>query len=54
MVSWWVAELEHQLESTHCESQDRAAKATEARAAELLVAERAIATERGLDTAKVH
>ena len=36
-----VDELEHQLESAHRESQDRAAEATGARAVELLVAERA-------------
>ena len=35
-MSWWVDELERQLESTRRESQDRAAEATGARAAELL------------------
>ena len=46
-------ELEWQLESAWCESQDWAAEATEARAAELLAAERATAAERRLDAAKV-
>ena len=54
MVSWWVTELERQLESARRESQDQAAEATEAQAVELLAVERAIATERGLDVAKVH
>ena len=49
-----VAELEHQLESARRESQDRVTEATKARATELLAVERAIAAERGLDTAKVH
>ena len=53
-VSQWVTELERQLESARRESQDRAAEATEARVAELLVVEWATATERGLDAAKVH
>ena len=48
-MSRWVTELEHQLESAHCESQDWAAKAIE-----LLVVERATVAERGLDAAKVH
>ena len=52
-VSWRVAKLEHQLESARRESQDRAAEATEARAVELLAAERAIAAERGLEAVKV-
>ena len=38
-MSWWVDELECQLESTHHESQDRAAKAMGVRAVELLVVE---------------
>ena len=49
-----VDELERQLESAHHESQDRAAEATGARAAELLSAERATTAERGLDAVKVH
>jgi len=53
-ASWQVADLERQLESAHGESQDRAAKATEARAAGLLVVERATAAERGFEAAKVH
>ena len=53
-MSWRVDQLERQLKSTHHESQDRAAEATGARAVELLAAERATATERGLDAAKVH
>ena len=44
-MSWQVDELERQLESIHCESQDRAAEATGARVVELLVAEHATATE---------
>ena len=54
MMSWWVNELERQLESTHRESQDRAAEATKAWAVKLLMAERAMATKQGLDVAKVH
>ena len=50
----WVAELERQLEFAHRESQDRAAKAMEARAVELLAVERATAAKRGLDAAKVY
>ena len=38
-MSWWVNELKHQLESIYHESQDWAAKAMGARAAELPVAE---------------
>ena len=52
-MSWWVTELERELESTHQESQGRAAEVTEARVMELLTAERAIAAERGLEAAKV-
>ena len=48
-----VPELECQLESAWRESQDRAAEVTEARAAELLTAERATASERGLEAVKV-
>ena len=51
---WWVDELECQLKSTRCESQDRAVEAIGARAAELLAVEQVTATERGLDAAKVH
>ena len=51
--SWWVAKLKRQLESACHESQDRVAKAMEARAAKLLKVERATAAERGLDVAKV-
>ena len=54
VVSGRDAELERQLESARRESQDQAAEATEAQAVELLAVERAIATERGLDVAKVH
>ena len=53
-MSRWVDELEHQLESTHRESQDRATEATGARAVELLAVERATIAERGLDSVKVH
>ena len=53
-MSWWVDELECQLESAHSESQDQAARATRAWAAELLMVERATTTERGLDAVKVH
>ena len=52
-MSRWVTKLKHQLESTHCESQDQAAEVTEARAMKLHAVERATATERGLDMAKV-
>ena len=54
VMSLWVGELECQLESTLCESQDWAAKAIGAWVVELLMAERATAAERGLDAAKVH
>ena len=53
-MSWWVTELERQLESARRESQDRAAEATGARAAELLMVERATAAEWELDATKVH
>ena len=53
-MSWWVDELERQLESACGEFQDRAAEATGVRAAELLAVERATAAERGLDAAKAH
>ena len=53
-VSRQVAKLDCQLESAHRESQDRAAKAMEARAVELLAVERATAAKRGLDAAKVY
>ena len=46
-MSWWVTKLERELESTHCESQDRAVEVTEVRATALL------AVERGLEAAKV-
>ena len=46
MVLWWVDDLKHQLESVHRESQDWAAEATGARAAKLLMVERATAAER--------
>ena len=48
-MSQRVTKLERKLESTRHESQDRAAEVTE-----LLAVERVTATERGLDTAKVH
>ena len=51
-ASWWVTELERELESTHHESQDQVAEATEVRAAEVLTTERATAVERGLDAVK--
>ena len=54
VMSWWVDELERQLESTHHESQGKAAEAMGAWAAELLVVEWAAAAERGLDAVKVH
>ena len=47
-----MAELEHELESTRCESQDRAAEATAARVEEQRATERATAAERGLEVAK--
>ncbi|XP_066373126.1 uncharacterized protein [Miscanthus floridulus] len=50
----WVAELEHQLESTRRESQDRAGEVIVVRAEEQCVAERATATERGLEAVKAH
>ena len=52
-TSWWVDELRHQLEFAPCESQDRAAEATRARAAKLLAVEW-VTAERELDAAKVH
>ena len=54
MMLWWVDELRRQLESTHRESQDRAAEASGARAMEMLTTEWATATEWGLDAVKVH
>ena len=48
VMTWWVTELECQLESAYHESQDRAAEALGARVAELLAVERATAAERGL------
>ena len=53
-MSWWVDELQRQLEFARRESQDWAAKVMGAWAAELLVVERATAAERGLDAMKVH
>jgi hypothetical protein len=53
MMSRRVDELQRQLEFTRHESQDRAAKATGARATELLAAEWATAAKLGLDAAKV-
>ena len=44
-TSHWVDELRHQLESTHHESQDRAAEVMGARAVELRAIERATAAE---------
>jgi len=43
-----MAELEHELESAHRESQDRAVEVKEARAVELLTTEQATTTEGGL------
>ena len=54
VMSWWVDELQRQLESAHRESQDRAAKATGAWAVELLVVEWATVAEWGLNAVKVH
>ena len=51
-ASRWVNELKHQLESSHCESQDRAVEATKARAVKLLAEEQATTAERGLDVVK--
>ena len=44
VMSWWVDELQRQLESAHRESQDRVAEATGARAAELRAVEQATTT----------
>ena len=54
VASRWVDKLKHQLESTHCESQDQATKAMGAQAVELRAVERATAAERELDVAKAH
>ena len=48
-----VTELERQLESTRCESQDQGTEAMEVWAAELLAVERATAAEQGFEAAKV-
>ena len=48
VMSWWVDELERQLESTHHKFEDRAATVMGARAAKLFAAERATAAEWGL------
>ena len=53
-MSRQVDELELLLESAHHKSQDRAAKAMGARAAELVAVERVTAAEWGLDVVKVH
>ena len=53
-MSWQVAELKYQLESTCCESQDQVDEATGAWALELLVVEQATTVEWGLDIVKVH
>ena len=53
-VSWWVIELEHQLEFARRESQDRATEVMEVRAVEWLVVERETAAEQGLEAVKVH
>ena len=47
-----MAELERQLESARHESQDRVAEATAVQAEEQRAAERAIATEQGLEAVK--
>ena len=47
-----MVELEHQLESTHHESQDRADEVTMVRVEEQRPVERATAGERGLEAAK--
>ena len=49
-----VDELERQLESARCKSQDQAAEATGERVVELLVVGQATAAERGLNVVKVH
>ena len=54
VVSRWVNEIRHELESACYESQDQVAEATGAWAAELRVVERATAAEQELDAAKVH
>ena len=54
MTLWWVDELRNQLESTHHESQDRAAEAMGARAVELHAVERVTPAKWELDAAKVH
>ena len=54
MMSWWVDELDRQLESAHYESQDRVTEASRARVVELLAVEQATTVERGLDVVKVH
>ena len=53
-VSWWVNELRHQLESAHCESQDRVTEAMGAWVAELHAIKQATAAELELDAMKVH
>ena len=52
-VSRRVTKLENELDSTHRESQGRAAEVTKAWVVELLVAERATTAEQGLEVVKV-
>jgi len=47
-----MAELERELESARCESQDWATEVNEAWVVELLAVERATAAEQGLKAAK--
>ena len=50
----WMAELEHRVESTRRESQDRAAEAAAGLAEGQRAAERVTATEQGLEATKAH
>ena len=52
-MSWWVTELECELEFARRESQGWTAEVTEERAAELLATKQATTAERGLEAAKV-
>ena len=54
MALRWVDELRHELESARRESQDWAAEAMGARAAEMRVVEQVTATEQKLDAVKAH
>ena len=50
---WRVAELERQLESARCESQDRVAEVTAVRVEEQRAVERATAAKRGLGAVEI-